>query len=85
MVGLEEWMDGKQRSQYKYCLVLLVSMKAHLGFSMPLFLPRFFCCFVYPTKTVGLSSRPLPSLARFTTIFILQLVIYVTLNHILAG
>ena len=38
--------------------------EVQLGFSMPLFLPIcFVCCF--PTITVGLSSRPSPSLDRF--------------------
>ena len=40
---------------------LLVSTKAQLGFSMPLFLPSFPFS---PTITVGLSSRPSSSLAR---------------------
>ena len=44
---------------------ILVSTKAQLGFSMPLFLAS-------PTLTIGLSSRPLPSLARFIAIHFLS-------------
>ena len=44
---------------------ILVSMKAQLGFSMPLFLPNFLFCFVDSNHNTWASSRPSPSLGRF--------------------
>ena len=46
----------------------MVSTKAQLGFSMPLFLPSFLL-FVSTTITVGLSSRPSSTLARLIVYF----------------
>ena len=48
-----------------------VLTKAQLGLSMPLFSPIFHFLLLSPTITVGLSSRPSLSLARFSFCFCL--------------
>ena len=50
-------------------ILLLVSTKAQLGCSMPLFLLSCSVFFLLLTITVRLSSRTLPSLARLSNIF----------------
>ena len=56
-----------ERQSYKN--EFLFSTKAQLGFSMPLFLPRFCFVFNYNSITVGLSSRPSYSWARYNLYF----------------
>jgi hypothetical protein len=58
--------DGSNGFLFYLFLFILVSTKAQLGFSMPLFSHVFFCFVLSSTTiTVGLSARPSSSLARF--------------------
>ena len=57
---------------------LLVLTKAQLGFSMPLVLPILLSS---PTVTVGLSSRPSSSLARFEICLNWNIDVHINVNH----